>query len=172
MFKVEVSGVRKKINAINLDSINQLNISVEKLASDSADSMRGIIKTRGTAFSRFRQSLGVGSSGRVRSGHMLESVGFKIKKNNSGLTVNIGYTKDEQPYFIFQEKGFQNWWRFASFGYGTFGPNAPQGFIFLKTNSIKTPGIFALRDTARDVMAKKKSVGTDVKSSIKKKFGR
>lgn len=170
MFTLDTSGINKKINAVKAEAYGQLNSSVSQLAQDSADEMRTIIKTKGTAFSRFRQSLGLGSNGRVRTGHMLDSVGFEIERNDTGMTIKVGYTKDQQPYFIYQETGFQNIWRFASFGKGTSGPNAPQGFAFVKGTGRWTEGIFAMRDTTRSIEANKAKVGIQVKNSIKKKF--
>jgi hypothetical protein len=134
------------------------------------------IKTSGTGFSKFRAGRGIGSAGRIRSGRMYESVGYRIEKTNNVFRVAIGFVKGQvQKYFRLQDEGFTNVWKFVGFG-KTSGPNAPEGFMFKHWRDVPnarpshTKGMFALRDARQAVEDSQARVLGRVKTKITKRI--
>jgi hypothetical protein len=173
MFKVDTRNLHKKLITVDKTIYAETNKAVTKIGNDGANKMKQIIRNSGTDFSNFRSMLGVGSKGRVRTGAMINSVGYSKQKTSSAVTLfQIGFIKSvPQKYFMLQEKGFRNVWKFASYGFGTFGPNAPEGFTFTRaTRPKRTQGMFAMRDTLRFLKAEKKNYTSSIKNGVADKL--
>lgn len=153
------------LNVVNKEMRN----AQDAMGKIGAESVRNTIKTRGTDFSSFRSGLGIGSSGRVRTGRMLSSVGTK----REGNVLKFGMALAREAYFYYQEYGFKNVWKFGAFGRGTFGPNAPDGFRFRydPANAKTTEGMHALRDAKQDVMDNMPSIMRNTEQNIQKGVG-
>ena len=156
---------RTILNVVN----KELRNAQDSMGAVGAESVRQTIKTRGTDFSSVRSGFGLGSSGRVRTGKMLSSVGVK----REGNVLKFGMALAREAYFYYQEYGFRNVWKFVSFGRGTYGPNAPGGFRFRydPANAKTTEGMHSLRDAIQDVKDKMPSITRNAEQNIQKGVG-
>ena len=129
--------------------------AIDELGKVGEDVMRQKIERTGSKYARsgLKKKLGFSKPGRIRTGAMYKSVASRPRRGDKVYQVEVGYLKDYQEYFKWQEIGFTNIWKF--FGqwdrpYST-APNAPVGWMFrrLRTGAPKVEGLFALKD-ARD----------------------
>ena len=129
--------------------------AMDEVGHVAEDAMRQKIERTSSKHARsgLKAKLGFAQGGRIRTGRMYKSVASRPRRGEKTYQVEVGYLRDKQDYFKWQEKGFTNVWKF--FGqwnrpYST-APNAPAGWLFrrLRTGAPKVEGLFALRD-ARD----------------------
>ena len=121
--------------------------------------MRRSIKDAPTPFARVRSRYGLGPpQGRARTYRMYKAVGYLLRAGAKQIQIAVGYLKGKpQDYYWYQDEGFTNKWRFVGFGAGTYGPNAPSGFMFARARPRKTEGTHALRN-AKEKMLKERDI--------------
>jgi hypothetical protein len=172
--------LQRKLGTVVKATNDEMYAALDELAKIGRDEMRHIVETSGTNFSRFRASKGVGSTGRIRSGKMYDSIGLRHERGPKVMRVTIGFIRGTiEKYFKLQDQGFTNVWRFFSFGKGTSGPNAPQGFKFVhwrtlkkrnpedeNAHPVKTQGMFALRNAKEAIAASEGKVLSKMKAKI------
>lgn len=102
----------------------------EAAAKVGENSMKRSIREKGTGFSDFRFSAGIGrSDGRERSGLMYDSVKSRVKNKGYGdAKAQFGWLDTYKKYFSYQERGFKNYWKFAGFGSGLNKQGSGQKF--------------------------------------------
>jgi hypothetical protein len=169
--------LQRKLGTVVKATNDEMYAALDELAKIGRDEMQHVVKTSGTPFSAFRLSKGVGSTGRIRTGKMYESIGLRHERGPKVMRVTIGFIRGTiEKYFKFQEQGFTNVWKFVSFGSGTSGPNAPQGFKFehwrslvargKKAHPSHTQGMFALRNAKEAIAASEGRVLSKMKGKI------
>lgn len=167
--KVDSSGLERRYEPIIKIVREEKVKTINELAAMGEQTIKEKIQNGGTDFSSVRRQYGIGQGGRVRSGRMLNSVGWKELGGRSMYSVALGYIKGfRADYFYYQEYGFRNVWKFVKFnGDSKSGPNAPEGFIFRRTSGKQTQGLFALRDAKDKVRYEKNAAGFRMKFMIK-----
>lgn len=152
---IDYSRLAKKQQAV-IELVQQEKVkAIHMLAKVGEEEIRNVVRTRGTSFSGVRQQYGLGSSGRVRSGRMLNSVGSKETGSRKMFTMAVGFIRGMRfDYYYYQEHGFRNVWKFVRFGDVKSGPNAPEGFLFRRITGSYTQGLHSLRDAKQAVKDK------------------
>jgi hypothetical protein len=141
---------------------------MQMLAKVGEEEIRNVVRTRGTDFSQVRQQYGIGSSGRVRSGRMLNAVGSKETGTRKMYTMAVGFVRGfKADYYYYQEYGFRNVWKFVKFGEGKSGPNAPDGFIFRRIAGGYTEGMHSLRDAKQSIKDKIGTASAEMRKMIR-----
>jgi hypothetical protein len=152
---VRVAGRRGVVDYINgLDDASReiFYQAIDDIGKVGAEEMRRIVKRRTSKHSRsgLKAKLGFSNKGRIRTGAMLDSIGHRPRRGNKLYQAEVGYLKDYQDYFKWQEIGFTNVWKFIGQWNRPYSsaPNAPAGWMFkrLTTGAPKVQGLFALRD--------------------------
>lgn len=107
-----------------------------------------------TPFARVRSKYGVGpANARYRTGNMLRSIGYVLRAGAKQIQMAVGYINGKpQDYYAYQDQGFINKWRFLGYGPGTYGPNAPRGFIFGPATARVTEGTHGLRNAKQEMI--------------------
>lgn len=166
---INSSGLTRRFNPVIKIVQEEKVKTINELAGIGERVIKEKILNSETGFSGVRQQYGVGSRGRVRSGRMLGSVGWKELGSRKMYSVALGYIKGfRADYFYYQEYGFRNVWKFVKFNGGSkSGPNAPEGFIFRRTSGKQTQGLFALRDAKDKVKYEKHSAGFRMKLMVR-----
>lgn len=144
-------------------SLNQLPIIVGKESQDvmmkigkvgELELKRSMHGAGATPFARVRSRYGVGpANARYRTGNMLRSIGYVLRTGAKQIQMAVGYIKGKkQDYYTYQDQGFINKWRFLGYGPGTYGPNAPAGFIFGAATPRTTQGTHGLRNARQEMI--------------------
>lgn len=93
-----VQGIKARIDAGVAESLERAVIEGDFVMTEN-------IGSRPTAWMAKNR----GKTGRVETGHMRDSVGFRIDSNGGGKgSAAFGWVGDKQPYFITQEEGGKN----------------------------------------------------------------
>lgn len=110
------------------------------------ESMRDKIRTSGTEWSAFRKSkwnIGKSWAGRVDSGRMIESIASRPRFGGQKYEMEVGYVKNPQAYFGFQDSGFRQLWTAIPLSkFPLFRKREEAGF---------TEGTHALREARQDM---------------------
>lgn len=170
--KVNLNNLNKKLKEIENITNYELKVGLERIATIGEVEMRRTIRTSGTAFSKFRLGLGLGSNGRIRTGKMYDSVSSRVNSGPKQITAQVGWIRNVLPYFKFQEYGFMNKWRFAGIGKRASGPNAPKFWRFKPSAPRRTEGMFALRNARQQMLDKIPSVIEQTKKNVSRRLGR
>lgn len=112
-----VKGSPSEFVATPMKAVQQVTegFDMGKLVSDAAELMQEMIAIRGTGrhWSGDFGSLAHGypgrtasTPGRVASGHMVDSVGWRVEMEGGKLVGEFGWLTNRDPYFLFQEDGF------------------------------------------------------------------
>ena len=131
--------------------------AMDDVAKIGEEVMRSKIERTSSKHARsgLKAKLGFPKRGRIRTGNMYESVGSRPRGRGKLFQVEVGYLKNYQDYFKWQEIGFTNVWKFFGQWNRPYSnaPNAPAGWEFqrLRTGAPKVAGLFAMRD-ARQAM--------------------
>lgn len=159
--RVDASGVFKQVNTLEKFFTGpEIADELQKVINKGVTVMQQkILSDESAPFSSLARQLGVNKSyGRYRTGKMYNSVAGQVRKGPKLYQLTIGYIRGKiEPYFRFQDSGFNNVWELEAIGEGfngrvSTGPNAPDGLHFKRRKSPKwTEGTYALRD-ARQVM--------------------
>lgn len=165
---IDASGLHaRQLPILNIVS-DELKKSVDELTEIGVKEVQRIVKTNETPFGLTRTQYGLGGMGRIRTGKMYNSIG-SLKQTISFMPRNLfGFIKGgKESYYYYQEYGFKNVWRLIAFRPGqSYGPNAPDGFIFERWAGKKTEGMHSLRDARQLVLDKKMSVLARAKKNI------
>lgn len=70
---------------------------MQSLVEEAAQTMELFIATRGTPKS--------GKQGRIDTGHMIQSVSWRVELDGGNLIGEFGWTETQEPYFYYQEAG-------------------------------------------------------------------
>lgn len=169
--------LQRKLGTLVKATNDEMYAALDELAKIGRNEMQHVVKTSGTKFSAFRASKGVGSTGRIRSGKMYNSIAYRHERGPKVMRVAIGFIRGTiEKYFKLQDEGFTNVWKFVSFGKGTAGPNAPAGFKFEHWRSLvargknahpsHTQGMFALRNAKEAIAVSESKVLSKMKAKI------
>lgn len=173
--RVDLSNFYKTIDAAVAGTTISLAEAVDELGEIGAEKMRDVITNTESSFSSTKLQYGLGPAGRIRTGAMLRSVGSRLRRGTKQVIVEVGYLKNYQDYFGYQDQGFLNVWKLVGFnpnlGYPT-APNAPNGFLFDKYAGSQTKGIFALRDARQEIIDKAPRVVRKAEARIKRRTNR
>ena len=130
--------------------------AMDDVAKIGEDVMKSKIEMTPSAYSRsgLKAKLGFKNPGRIRTGDMYKSVASRPRGRGRLFQVEVGYLRNPQQYFKYQEYGFTQVWKYlfpwAKSSQST-APNAPAGHLFRRVKPHWVKGIFALRD-ARQAM--------------------
>lgn len=130
--------------------------AMDDVAKIGEDVMRSKIEMTPSKYSKsgLKKKLGFNMPGRIRTGDMYRSVGSRPRGRGKLFQVEVGYLRNPQEYFKFQEYGFTQVWKYL-FPWGksaVTAPNAPAGHLFRKAaKPYAVKGLFAMRD-ARQAM--------------------
>ena len=129
--------------------------AMDDVAKIGEDVMRSKIEMTPSKYSKsgLKKKLGFNMPGRIRTGDMYRSVASRPRGRGKLFQVEVGYLRNPQEYFKFQEYGFTQVWKYL-FPWGkdiSTAPNAPAGHLFKKAKPRHVQGIFAMRD-ARQAM--------------------
>lgn len=161
----EVRVENKALQAMLLERPKKYNKEIQdvliRVGKLGEEEMRRSIKDAPTPFAKIRSAYGVGPpKGRARTYKMYRSVGYFLRAGAKQLQIAVGYMRGQkQDYYSIQDAsfsksgGFINKWRFVGFGPGTYGHNAPKGFLFAPATPRITQGTHALRN-AQELMKK------------------
>lgn len=155
--RISDDGMRKKMNSLPRQVGKEVQDILLELGKIGEEEIRRSIAVAPTPFAKVRHKYGLGSPrGRVRSGRMYWSVLSRLRSGPKRSEVEVGYLRGpKQDYYYYQDSGFMNKWRFVGFGAGTYGPNAPRGFMFSGATARKTEGTHGLRN-ARELMLRER----------------
>jgi len=154
-FSVRVAGrrgVTEFLSTLDSTAREVFFQGIDEIGKVGAEEMRRIVKTRTSKSSRsgLKAKLGFSERGRIRTGRMLNSIGYRPRRGANLYQAEVGYLGDRQEYYKWQEKGFTNIWKFFGEWNRPYSnaPNAPGGWRFkrLPTGAPKVKGLFALRD--------------------------
>lgn len=167
----------KRRNKVERAIYSEVSKGMRSLAIGGRDEMRKAVKNKGTDFSRFRQSLGLGSKGRVRTGRMYNSISWLYNKGGGykSIKYTVGFIKGAfEAYYYYQEYGFRNVWKFSRYSLDgkSSGPNAEPGFIFKYTPGGYTEGMFALKDARQKIKDLIPNIAKVVKNAIKRRVNK
>lgn len=85
--------------------------SLDDVMFEASEKMRNLIETRGTGKTWTKPWGGRSGSipGRVDSGYMRDQARYELRRNGSVMTGVLGWTDNQEMYFIFQDEGFTHW---------------------------------------------------------------
>lgn len=154
----EGKQIWQMVRDLDIESREIFYKAMDEVGKVGEDAMRRKIERTGSKHSRsgLKKKLGFNTPGRIRTGKMYKSVGSRPRRGEKTYQTEVGYLRDYEEYFKYQEGGFTNVWKFIKESVRPYAtaPNAPAGWIFRRLNRASAPwvgGIFALRD-ARDAM--------------------
>lgn len=130
--------------------------AIDELGKVGEDEMRKKIERTPSEHSTtgVKRLLGFNQGGRIRTGDMYRSVSSRPRRGDKIYTTEVGYLKNQQDYYKYQENGFWQVWKFVRAimrPYST-APNAPAGFLFeKKERRTWVKGIFALKDARQKI---------------------
>lgn len=130
--------------------------AMDDVAKIGEDVMRSKIEMTPSKYSRsgLKKKLGFNMPGRIRTGDMYRSVASRPRGRGKLFQVEVGYLRNPQEYFKWQEYGFTQVWKYL-FPFSkniVTAPNAPAGHLFRRAaNPRRVQGLFAMRD-ARQAM--------------------
>lgn len=158
MVQVRVSIDAKRV----LDVLNKAPRIVDeeatKMAAEIAEfgelEMKANILTSGTPFSDRAREAGINSGpGRFRTGAMYNAVKSRVRNAGDRILGEYGWLTGVKNYFKYQEYGFRN--RFIAAYTATGQLKVRNGSPVIRPNPFggykNTPGMFALRDSAKSV---------------------
>lgn len=158
--RVDASKVFKEVNTLEaFFTGSEIADELRKVVDKGVKSMQDSVLNNPAPFSHVARSLGVNKGqGRFRTGAMYNSIAGQIRHGAKLYQLTVGYIRGKiQPYFRYQDSGFENVWQLEAVGEGfngriSTGPNAPRGLHFKRRKTPKwTEGTYALRD-ARQLM--------------------
>jgi len=150
--RVDISGALGKIKAIeNIVQEESLKMARE-IAEMGEQEMKSNILASGTPFSQKARQAGINQGpGRFRTGAMYNAVTSRVESTSKTIKSAFGWLKEFEPYFAYQENGFNN--KFAA-NYGPGGNLITTGgkpSIKVAKFPRTTKGMFALRDARNTV---------------------
>jgi len=155
-YRVEVN-IKDALNVIK-DAPNVILQEAQAMAQEVAElgenEMKAIILSSGTEFSDRARQAGINKGpGRFRTGRMYNSVKSSVQTSGNNVTASFGWLGQVRKYFIYQEGGFRNKWLASYTGSGNLRVvnGGPAVFRNPYGGYKNTPGMFALRDSARSV---------------------
>lgn len=152
--RVDSGNLYTKFRILESTLAVELAETMEQVGKLGETEMKRIVKDRGTGWAKVRFRYGLGApQGRAVTFRMYRSISHTVRRGAKQFQAVVGFLKNPQKYFTYQDEGFTNKWRFVGFGPGTSGPNANKGFLFAPARPRKTEGMHALRD-ARELMKK------------------
>lgn len=173
--RVNLNNFYKKMDAAEASMTIASAEAVDELGQIGADEMRKVIRESESSFSSTKLQYGLGPAGRIRTGAMLRSVASRLRRGTSQIIVEVGYLRNYQDYFGYQDQGFLNVWKIVGYnpnlGYPT-APNAPNGFLFEKYSGSKTEGIFALREARQRMLDEAPRVMRKAEGRITRRINR
>ena len=115
---------------------------LEEIGDASKEEMQRIIRDSESSWGRFRISAGLGGkgTGRYDTGEMHDSVTYVTEQAKDRISVRVGWVRNFQDYFGYQDSGFKNWYTL-----GGFLGNIP--WFRRMPSPIDQEGIHALRDS-------------------------
>jgi len=171
--RVDTDGVFTIVRLLEKELSVELAEAMDELGKVGEKEMRRIITNTPSHFSDTKRQYGIGPAGRIRTGAMLRSVGSRLRGGVKDLWVEVGYLRNYQDYFGYQDQGFMNVWKLVGFnpmlGKPT-APNAPDGFLFDRVPGRKTQGIFALRDARQKMVDERIRVFDKAMGRLEKKM--
>jgi hypothetical protein len=152
---VRVAGnqnLSKYLKTLDVEAREIFYQGIDEIGKIGADEARRIIQTTGSKSSRsgLKAKLGFGAAGRIRTGNMYKSIGFRPRRGEKLYQAEVGYIRNYKDYYKYQERGFKNIWKFVRQWNRPYSnaPNAPAGWKFERLSYSEAPtvkGIFALR---------------------------
>ena len=166
--KLDLSGLLKGTMKMNNIIIEESRAMADEIGDFAVDEMRAIILTSGTGFSDAARAAGINKGpGRYRTGLMYNSVKHKVSVEGSKVSARYGWIGLVRKYFKHQDSGFKNIFLASYSGSGSL--RVASGGPIVRKNPHggykNTPGMFALRDSA-------KSVESELPRFLKKYRGR
>jgi hypothetical protein len=118
----------------------ELRNSLEEIGKMGAEYMQNLIATRSTGWGEFMRSQGLGHGpGRNRTGQMSSDIMYRAEVGQKKQYVRVGWLKNYEDYYGYQETGFRN--------YGRWNPPLDTTQPFIGKSWQWTEGMFALFDT-------------------------
>ena len=155
-YRIEVD-IKKALDRVDaIPSI--LQQEAESMAAEVAEfgenEMKAIILTSGTPFSDAARRAGINKGpGRFRTGQMYNAVKSRVRNAGQEVFAEYGWIGQIRKYFIYQEQGFRNRFIASYTPSGALRTSGTEPIIRKNPNGgyKNTPGMFALRDSAKSV---------------------
>lgn len=155
-YRIDVD-ITKALNVLNKSPkvvLEESKLMAQEVAELGENEMKAIILTSGTEFSDRARQAGLNKGpGRFRTGKMYNSVKSSVQTSGNEVNARFGWIDQIRKYFIYQETGFRNKWLASYTGSGNLRivNGAPAVFRNPYGGYKNTPGMFALRDSAKSV---------------------
>jgi hypothetical protein len=120
----------------------ETKVMLTEIGEASKEEMQRIIRESVSPWGKFRMSEGLGGkgAGRYDTGLMHDSVTYVTEQAKDRVSVRVGWVRNFEDYFGYQEGGFKNWYTL-----GGFFNNRP--WFRRMPAPVDQEGIFALRDS-------------------------
>ena len=120
----------------------ETKVMLTEIADASKEEMQRIIRESVSPWGEFRLSNGLGGKGpgRYDTGAMHDSVTYVTEQAKDRVSVRVGWVRNFQDYFGYQDSGFKNWYTL-----GGFIINRP--WFRRMPSPVDQEGIHALRDS-------------------------
>lgn len=157
--RVDFTGVYEFLYDVLDTTEVELRNTLEEIGKEAAEYMQNLIATRSTGWGEFMRSEGLGHGpGRNRTGQMSRDVTYRAEVGPKRQYVRVGWIKNYEDYYGYQETGFRN--------YGRWNPPLQYTTPYIGKNWKWTEGMFALFDTREYVKSIKKARAIQTKNNI------
>jgi hypothetical protein len=136
----DVSEIYNDLVMTGLITQEELGETLQDIARQGAEYMKELIATRSTGWGEFMRSQGLGhGEGRNRTGQMSRDVTYRAEVGPKKQYVRIGWIRNYEDYYGYQETGFRN--------FGVWNPPLMETQPYIGKTWQWTEGMFALFDT-------------------------
>ena len=138
--RADFTGAYELLADIGNTTELELRDTLEEIGRLGAEYMQDLIATRSTGWGEFMRSEGLGHGpGRNRTGQMSRDVMYRAEVGPKKQYVRVGWLKNYEDYYGYQETGFRN--------FGRWNPPLQYTSPFIGKTWQWTEGMFALFDT-------------------------
>jgi len=151
---INVSGLLERAKAIPSIVQEESIAMAEEIAELGENEMKAIILTSGTPFSDAARRAGINKGpGRFRTGQMYNAVKSRVTSSSAGVRAEYGWIGKIRKYFRYQDQGFRHTFVASYSPSGALRSSGGSPIVRLNPNGgyKNTPGMFALRDSAKSI---------------------